>query len=103
MGELSGKQKRYLRGLAHNLKPLAHIGKQGLSDAFLESLEETLEHHELVKVKFVDFKDEKPALAAQIETALDCENVGKIGHHVLFFRQARAPEHRQIRLPKSPG
>ena len=61
---------------------------------------EALEHHELVKVKFIDFKDEKMELAAQIESELDCENVGKIGHHVLFFRQAREPEHRQIRLPK---
>lgn len=103
MGELTGKQKRYLRGLAHGLKPVVHIGKQGLSDALMESLGEALEHHELVKVKFIDFKEEKLELAAEIESKLDCENVGKIGHHVILYRQAREPEHRQIRLPKSSG
>ena len=101
MGELTGKQKRFLRGLAHDLKPTVHIGKLGLTEALFESAEESLEHHELIKVKFVDFKDEKLELAAQIEQRLDCENVGKIGHHVLFFRQARTPERRHIRLPKA--
>ncbi len=103
MGELTGKQKRYLRGLAHDLKPTVYIGKHGLTEALYESAEEALEHHELIKVKFVDFKEEKLELAAQIEERLDCESVGKIGHHVLFFRPARAPEHRQIKLPKVAG
>ncbi len=101
MGELTGKQKRYLRGLAHDLKPTVHIGKHGLTEALFENAEEALEHHELIKVKFIDFKGEKLELAAQIEDRLDCENVGKIGHHVLFFRQARLPERRQIKLPKA--
>lgn len=101
MGELTGKQKRYLRGLAHDLKPVVHIGKLGLTDPLMESLAEALEHHELIKVKFVDFKEEKLELAVQIAEQLDCEVVGKIGHLVILFRPAREPEHRRIRLPKA--
>lgn len=101
MGELTGKQKRFLRAMAHDLKPQIHVGRQGLSEALLAQTEEALEHHELVKVKFVDFKDEKMELAKELEERLDCEVAGKIGHHVLLFRTAREPEHRSIKLPKA--
>ena len=100
MGELNGKQKRYLRGLAHDLKPTVHIGKQGVTDALVAEAETALEHHELIKVKFVDWKDEKMDLAADLGKRLDGEIVGSIGHHVILFRPARQPELRRIRLPR---
>lgn len=103
---LNGKQRKYLRGLAHGLEPRVHLGKHGLTDALLRNLDEVLEHHELVKLKFLDFKDEKKELVAEMERRLDCESAGTIGHHVILFRRARQPEHREIQLPgegKKPG
>lgn len=98
---LTGKQRRHLRGLAHGIEPLAHLGKHGLTDALVRNLDELLEHHELIKLKFLDYKDQKKALVQQIEERLDCESVGLIGHHAILFRPARQPEHRSIRLPKA--
>ena len=98
---LTGKQRKFLRGLAHGLEPLVHVGKHGLTDALIRNLDEVLEHHELVKVKFLDFKDEKKELVAEMEQRLDCESAGTIGHHAILFRAARQPDHRQIRLPKN--
>ncbi|MEM8994829.1 MAG: ribosome assembly RNA-binding protein YhbY [Acidobacteriota bacterium] len=100
MLELTGKQKRHLRGLAHDLKPIAHLGKQGLSEAFLRELDDALEHHELVKVKFVEFKDEKKAISRSITEKLGCAEAGRVGHLLILFRPARQEQHRKIRLPK---
>mgnify|MGYP001466916955 CR=1 FL=1 len=49
--ELSGKQKRYLRGLAHPLKPVVQVGQKGLSEALLKQINMQLDIHELIKVK----------------------------------------------------
>lgn len=102
MLELTGKQKRHLRGLAHLLKPVSHLGKQGLTEAFLRELDEALERHELVKVKFVDFKDEKATIGQAIAEQLDCAQAGRVGHLLILYRPARREENRNIRLPKSP-
>ena len=48
---LTGKQKNYLRGVAHNLNPIVTIGGKGLTDAVMNEVELALEQHELVKVK----------------------------------------------------
>lgn len=101
MEQLTGKQKRYLRGLAHDLKPVIHVGKQGVTDALVAEAETALENHELIKVKFVDRKDEKTELAAELGKRLDGEVAGSIGHHVILFRPARRPELRRIRLPRA--
>lgn len=51
--ELTGKQRRFLRALAHPLNPVLQIGKSGLTGAVGAKLEEVLEVHELIKVKLL--------------------------------------------------
>ena len=67
-----------------------------------EAMDDALDHHELVKVKFVEFKEKekKLALVEQIEKAVTCEMVGLVGHIATFFRQQSDPEKRKINLPK---
>lgn len=104
MTTLDGAQRKYLRGLAHGLKPVVQIGRQGLTETLLRNLDEALEHHELIKVKFQDFKDQKRALADEIDERLGSERVGLIGHTAIFYRPASDPDERRIRVPKrSPG
>ncbi len=99
MSDLTGAQKKYLRGLAHGLKPVVHVGRAGLTEGLIENLDQALESHELVKVKFTDHQDRKRELAAEIHDRLKCAQAGAIGHVVIFFRPARDPEKRSIRLP----
>jgi RNA-binding protein len=101
--ELTGKQRKHLRGLAHGLKPLIHVGGKGLTPELLHQLDEALEHHELIKVKFLDFKDAKAELTSKITTELDCAEAGTIGHHVILYRPARDPDRREIELPARPA
>jgi RNA-binding protein len=102
MNRLQGFQKRFLRGVAHSLKPLVFVGQKGATQSLVDAMDEALGQHELVKVKFVDFKEKqrKLALVEQIEKKVACEMVGMVGHIAIFFRQQSDPEKRKINLPK---
>jgi RNA-binding protein len=105
MDGLKGFQKRFLRGLAHGIKPVVFVGQKGLTPSLVSAIGEALDHHELIKVKFVDFKEKekKSAMIEQIEKATPCETVGRVGHIATFFRQQSDPEKRKIILPRTAG
>jgi RNA-binding protein len=102
MDELEGFQRRHLRSLAHPLRPVVMIGKEGLTEGVLAKADAELVAHELIKVRFVDWKDEKKALLAEMAEKLLAEVVGVVGHVGILFRQNREPKLRQIRVPARP-
>lgn len=101
MTQLAGFQKKYLRGLAHGAKPVVHIGHQGLTDAVIRTTNEALNTHELIKIKFIDFKEkaQKLELSDEIARRTGSELVGMIGHVGVFFRRNEDPEKRMISVP----
>lgn len=74
--DLTGKQRTYLRGLAHHLDPVVTVGPLGVSPAIVAKTAEELEHHELIKVKVTR---DAPAKARILGTEL-ADEVG--AHHV---------------------
>ena len=100
--KLKGYQKKYLKGLAHGMKPVAYVGQKGLSPTVSQAIDESLATHELIKVKFVDFKekDQKEEIADAIEQETASELVGMIGHVAIFYRKQPDPEKRRIEVPK---
>ncbi len=96
---LTGKQKQYLRSLAHHLNPLVHIGKGGLNDGTIASLEQCLNDHELIKVKYLDHKDEKKEIAVRITELLHCDLVGSVGNIQTFYRESPDEDKQRIELP----
>lgn len=101
METLKGYQKKYLKGLAHDMKPLVFVGQKGLSPAVTKAVDESLEKHELIKVKFLDFKEkgQKEEMAGVIEKETASELVGMIGHIAIFYRRQNDPEKRKINVP----
>lgn len=99
MSDLTGAQRKHLRGLAHGLDPVVHLGQQGLTDAVLQEIDHALESHELIKLRFVDFKDEKKRLTDEIGERLDAHVAGTVGHVAILYRRHPDPEKRQVRLP----
>lgn len=99
---MKGFQKRYLKGLAHSLKPVVFIGQKGLTDALIRSTEEALNAHELIKIRFIDFKEksQKEELSEKIEKTTNSEMVGIVGHIATFYRQHHDPEKQKIVVPK---
>jgi RNA-binding protein len=98
MEKLKGKNRKYLRGLAHALVPVVMIGYEGLTEAIFKAVNKALDDHELIKIKFGKFKEEKEELSAQIEKATSSEMVGMIGNVAIFYRMNPDEEKRKIRL-----
>ena len=96
---ITGRQKRYLRGLAHGLKPVVQVGKEGITDALIMAVDDALFHHELLKVRVLEGaplgrKEVAPKLADSLGAAL----VGLVGRTVILYRTH--PEEPKIELPK---
>lgn len=95
---ITSTQRKRLRSLAHSLDPIVLIGKQGLTDTLVAATENALEAHELIKVRFNDFKREKREIAAQLADKTGAELAGIIGHVAILYRQNEDPEKQKIDL-----
>jgi RNA-binding protein len=96
--QLTSKQKKHLRGLAHSLNPVVMIGNDGLTENVLNEIRTTIAHHELIKVKINGAdKVELPLITDEIVKQVECIDVQRIGKVVVFYRQAKKPV---IVLPK---
>jgi len=94
--ELRGHQKKYLRKLAHSLKPLVHVGEAGVSEAVIGALDDALGAHELVKVRLRQ-PDDKKAAAARLAETVHAGLCGVVGHTVILYRPN--PDDPKIDLP----
>ena len=101
MKTLSGSIRTYLRGQAHHLKPLVIIGQQGVTDTVIQAINDALDLHELIKIKFNSFKEQKKELAAEIEQQTRSELLGIIGNIAIYYRQQPDKDKRKIQLPAS--
>ena len=101
MEALKGFQKKFLKGRAHGLKPVVFLGQKGLTANLMDSIHEALNTHELIKVKFIEFKEkkQKAGMAKTIEAESGCRLVGLIGHVAIFYRPHTDPDKRKIKLP----
>lgn len=85
--QLSGKQKNFLRGLAHNIKPIITVGSNGLSEAVIKELEIALDFHELLKIKLpANDKAQKTSLIATICAETNSEPVQIVGRIGVIYR-----------------
>ena len=100
MNTLTTKQKKYLRALAHKLKPVVYIGQQGMTDAVLKEADRALSDHELIKVRFIDYKKEKKELAEKIAAHTGAALLGITGHLACLYRPSPIPDKQNIVLPK---
>jgi RNA-binding protein len=100
MKELTGWEKKHLRALAHHLKPVIQVGKLGVTDKVLSALDKALDDHELIKIKFMDFKDEKESLSEKIAESCKAIIAGLIGNILILYRQHPDKENRKVFIPK---
>jgi RNA-binding protein len=82
---------RDLKARAQKLEPMVKIGKSGLTDAFFRSLDEVFAHHELVKVKFADLKDQKKELTPVLVEKSQSHLIMQVGNVVVLYRKKPAP------------
>lgn len=95
---LSPAQKKYLRGLAQRMKPAVLLGKAGLTETAVQEIDTALARDELVKVRLPK-TGEKDALCAKIAEETSSACAGGVGGTASFYRPAKDPAARAIRLP----
>jgi len=101
--KLSNKQKQFLKGLAHPLKPVVQLGGNGLTEGVVAEIDNALSHHELIKVKVptddrpTDDREEKALIMDAIVRETNSVKLQVIGHTLIIYRQS---EDCKIQLPK---
>lgn len=93
---LSNPQIRKLKSLAQRLEPVVYVGKAGVTDELLAAVEQALGDHELIKVKFTAFKEEKESLAAEMAARTHSEPVWIVGHVAVLYRAQPDPARRRV-------
>ena len=84
---------------AHHLAPVAAVGRNGLTDELRGHIDRELAQHELIKIRFVNFKEETRDLSEQIGTDLGAHIVATVGHTAVLFRQHPDPDQQRVTVP----
>lgn len=101
--KLAANQRRFLRGQAHHLEPAVRVGREGVTPGLLAAIDQALDAHELIKVRFVALKDDKEIVLPEIAGRTESVCVGAVGHTAIFYRPHRDPERRMLQLPAPRG
>ena len=94
--EMNGKQKRYVRSLAVNIKPIVQIGKSGLSNEILTSIRNAADARELIKVNILQNSDEVATDVAEAIEEMGLDVVQIIGRNLIVFKVSDRKENRKI-------
>lgn len=100
MTNLTARQRAHLKSLAHPLKPVVRIGKDGITESVVQSVTEALHTRELLKVKLLESAptDARAAAAALGDQLTGTAVVQVIGRTIVLFR--RHPDRPAIELPR---
>ena len=87
MENLTSKQRKEFEKAAHDLKPVVIIGGNGATEGVVKMIDDCLTHHELIKVKFNEFKDEKKEITDNIVNELGATLIRIIGNVAILYRE----------------
>jgi RNA-binding protein len=89
---LANPQLRKFKAAAQLMEPTLKVGKAGLSDGFVRTVSEELNRHELVKIKFAEFKEEKKILAPLLAEKTASHLVMRVGNVLVLHRPKPVPD-----------
>ena len=85
--KLTERQRKYLRRLAHDVKPVVQVGNSGLTDGLLAELNDCLTRHELIKVKVrVRNRDLRDETIDELSRITGAEIIQRVGNTASLFR-----------------
>lgn len=83
---LTNAQIRKFKAAAQLMEPMLKVGKAGLSDGFVQTVSQALDQHELVKIKFAEFKEQKKELAPMLAEKTGSHLVMRVGNVMVLHR-----------------
>ncbi|GGI43604.1 RNA-binding protein [Paenibacillus marchantiophytorum] len=96
---LSGKQKRYLRSMAHHVDPIFQVGKGGVNEHLIRHIQEALEVRELIKITVLNNSGEdRDEVGTELAEKSGAELVQVIGKMVVLYKESR--DKKKIELPR---
>jgi RNA-binding protein len=100
--ELTERQRKHLRGLAHPLNPVILVGGGGVTEGVIAETDRALHDHELIKVKVRGAeRADRDAMLARLAGATRSALVTRIGHVAVFYRPR--PGNPKIVIPDAPA
>ena len=96
---LTNAQLRKFKAAAQLLDPMLKVGKAGLSEGFIRTVSDALDQHELVKIKFAEFKEQKKELAPLLAEKTGSHLVMRVGNVMVLHR----PKPAEVKEPASDG
>ena len=95
---LTGKQKRFLRAKANQMRPIFQVGKTGVNENMVVQINEALEKRELIKVSILqNCLEDKQVVADELVEGTNAELIQIIGNNIVLYKESE--ENKQIQLP----
>ena len=98
MIEITSRQRKSLEKYAQSLSPVVMIGQNGVTTAVEDMTDKSLASHELIKIKFLEFKDNKCDLATGLAEKCNAALVRVIGNIAILYREAEKKENRKYKI-----
>lgn len=90
MLEITSAQRAKLRGMAMKLQPTAQLGKNGITDTFLDMIEDQLDSRELVKITVLRTVDVQPRqVVDELADILNAAPVQAVGFKIVLYRPSK--------------
>lgn len=99
MNNLNSAQRSYLTSESHSLNPVVMVGSQGLTEGVSSAIDKALTDHQLIKVKFQDFKEGRKEIARTMAIENHAQLVRVIGNIAILYRPAKKGDEQLYKLP----
>ena len=85
--KINNKQRKFLKSKAHHLKPVVIIGKDVVGKSVFSTIDQSIDSHELIKIKFHHHKDHKREIVDNINQKIEAQLIGIVGNIAIIYRQ----------------
>lgn len=97
-GNMTSKQRAYLKSLASNLDPIFQIGKENLTPEVTAAIQEAFNRRELIKISVLkSCFDDPDELATMVAERTRSQVVQVIGKKIVLYKESK--DHKKINLP----
>jgi RNA-binding protein len=94
---ITSKQRAKLKGMATSLNAIIQVGKGGITENVVKTVDDALEARELIKLTVLENSEYTARETAdELADAVNADVVGVIGRKVILYRES--VEHKRIEL-----
>lgn len=86
---ITSKERAFLKSKLNQLKPALRVGKDGIKEETLKTIDLYLNKNEIMKIQILNNSDvELMELFDELEEKLNVEFLSKMGNHLSIYRKS---------------